>query len=238
MLNDRALGLKLGLGIALAVALLILATYFVPAHSVAVSALEQIRGFGQGAPIIYGAFFVVAAVLGFSRSVLIILAGVLFSPALAFGVVTVSIAITALVSFTLGRVFLKEWVNAKLATMPTAMRLLASVDDHGFKMVVLMRLNPFIPGFVNGYGFSVTPIRLSPYLLGSVLGALPLASIYIYLGWIGGRSILLDGTNFYDEFGVSTVLGLLVSAVLLLAVTWLGRRSLKSVDDEVAKQEI
>ena len=58
------------------------------------------------------------------------------------------------------------------------------------RLVVLLRLNPFIPAVLKNYGFGITEISFKQYAWATLIGQLPLVSLYTYLGWVGGNSML------------------------------------------------
>lgn len=157
-----------------------------------------------------------------------IIAGVLFSPVVAFTVVMLGLMSAFLVTFIMARYFAADWVAARMEKVSTAKALMSAVEKRGFRLLVLMRLNPFVPGVVNGYGFGMTSISLKDYLLASLLGSLPLTAIYIYLGWAGGESVLQSGSATQDVQNGTLIVGVVFSVILLLGISWYGHRAVAS----------
>lgn len=207
-------------------ALLVAATYFFPAREVAIDLIEQVRSYGPSAPVVYFLLHLVASIGGVSRTILTIVAGILFEPVIAFVVVTGSMMIAFMATFMAARYFVADWVQAKLDKTPAARQLMSAVEENSFRMLVLMRLNPFIPGIVNGYGFGLTSMKPMTYFLASVVGSLPLNLIYIYLGWAGGTAILRSGAETTNLQTGTIWFGAIVSVVMLVAITWYGRRAI------------
>lgn len=211
-------------------ALLVVATVVFPAQEVALDLIRQVRGYGTAAPIVYFFIHLAASISGFSRTILTIVAGILFEPVIAFVVVTASMMIAFMVTFTAARYFVADWVQAKLDEAPAARQLMGAVEDNCFRMLVLMRLNPFIPGILNGYGFGLTSINPLTYFIASVIGSLPLNLIYIYLGWAGGAAILQSGGETSSVQSGTVWFGAVVSVVMLIAITWYGRRAIVAAE--------
>lgn len=207
-------------------ALLVTATYVFPAREVAIGLIEQVRSYGSVAPLVYFFIILFASIGGISRTVMTIIAGILFEPFIAFVVVTGSMMIAFMVTFTAARYFVADWVNAQLEKTPLARKLMCAVEDDCFRMLVLMRLNPFVPGIVNGYGFGLTSIKPLTYFVASVIGSLPLNLIYIYLGWAGGTAILQSGGDANRLQSGTMLFGVAVSVVMLVTITWYGRRAI------------
>lgn len=221
---------KTGLALLLAIAAVAAVVYLLPAKELAIDLITRIRGAGAVAPLLFFFVYVSAAVLGFSRTVLAIVAGIVFNPVVAFAVVLIAMMASFMATYTLARFFLEEWVAARLENIPVARGLMQAVEDNGFRMLVMMRMNPFVPGFVNGYGFGLTSIRPLTYLLGSVIGSIPLTLIYLYLGWAGGEAMLRSGGQSQQLQEGTMLFGIGLSVVMLVAITWYGRRTLAAAE--------
>lgn len=193
--------------------------------------VDRVNSYGAVAPLIYVLVYIILAVGGFPRSVLAVVSGILFDPIVAVIAVSIAILITFVVTFMLARYYAGNWVEKKLEKIPTARKLMSAVEENGLRLLVLMRMNPFVPGFVNGYGFGLTSIDFRSYILGSMVGSLPLNLIYVYLGWTGGRAILLDIDGGEGMQTGNLVLGLVVSTLAFAVIAYYGRRALKSVEE-------
>lgn len=68
-------------------------------------------------------------------------------------------------------------------------RLLASVEQGGWRMVALLRLVPVIPHSLTNYALGLTRLGIGAYAAGSLLGQLPLTIAYADLGAAGGRAL-------------------------------------------------
>lgn len=196
----------------------------VPVRDIADDLIGWVRSYGTMASVVYCCIFLLAAIVGFSRTVLTIIAGIIFEPVTALLAVIISSMAAFMTTFLLSRYFIADWVSRRLGKIPIAEKCMEAVEDQGFVMLVMMRLNPFIPAFVNGYGFGLTSIGPWKYLLASLLGSLPLILVFIYLGWAGGKAFLLGGAESETLEAGTLVFGVVVSVVTLVFISWYARR--------------
>lgn len=170
--------------------------------------------------------YVVAAVLGIPRTPMHILAGVVFSFPIAMLVVLVGAASAHSTTFWIARTVARDWVCKRLEKSPQAQRVLDLVDEECFKLVLLVRMNLFIPGVLKGYGFGTTDVPYWKYITASVLGFLPIGLAHVYLGWAGGAAVLYGGGEFSTVERWMIAGGVVASIVLVAAVYFYGRRLL------------
>lgn len=171
--------------------------------------------------------YVIAAVLGIPRTPMHVLAGVVFSFPIAMLVVLVGAASAHSTTFWIARTVAHDWVCRKLESAPQAARVLDLVDEECFKLVLLVRMNLFIPGVLKGYGFGTTEVPYWKYLAASVLGFLPIGLAHVYLGWAGGMAVLDGNGEFSDVQKWMIAGGVVVSVILVAGVYYYGRRLLK-----------
>lgn len=211
----------------LIIASLIVVALVVPAKEIAVDLIGQIRSYGNTAPVVFFFIYLAAAMLGLSRSLVTIVAGIVFQPIVALMVVLVSSMTAFMATFFVSRYLVADWVSNRLENNPLAQKCISAVEDNGFRMLVMMRLNPFIPGFINGYGFGLTSINPLTYFAASLVGSLPLMLVYISLGWVSGKAVLYGGSDAKVLESGTLILGAVVSLVMLVVISWYARRSLK-----------
>ena len=230
------MGRKTKIGLTATLILVVAAAlYLVPAKEIAVDLITRIRDAGAVAPVLFFFVYLFAAVVGFSRTVLAIVAGIVFNPVVAFAVLLAAMMVAFMCTYILARYFLADWVAARLEKMPVAKKLLSAVEENSFRMLVMMRMNPFVPGFVNGYGFGLTAIKPLTYWIGSVVGSIPLTLIYVYLGWAGGEAMLRSEGQAQKLQEGTMLFGVGLSVVMLLAIAWYGRRTIAGNDTPNAK---
>ena len=220
--------------IGLVVSALIALAVLLPAKELAIELIDWVRGLGALGPAVFFLAYLTASILGFSRTALNIVAGTLFDPVIAVATVVGAAVVAFLSTYSIARYFAADWVAARLKRYRVAKNLMSAVEANGFRLLILMRMNPFVPGFVNGYGFGLTSIRLIPYLVASVIGALPLILINVYLGWAGGEAMLRsDGQPSAVQSG-TLAFGVVLSLVLLVAIGWYGKRVLQTSSEASA----
>jgi uncharacterized membrane protein YdjX (TVP38/TMEM64 family) len=103
--------------------------------------------------------------------------------------------------------------------------LLKRADRGGWRMVAVLRLVPVIPHSLTNYALGLTGVRLGAYVVGSLLGQLPLTIAYADLGAAGGQ-VLLGGADWRHQVLWPSLIGL-AALLLSLAIPVLARRRLR-----------
>lgn len=212
----------------LAIAVLtIVAWKLLPVDTWMRSLILTMSGLGVWGMLAYYVVFVLAACIGFPRTPLTIGAGILFSYTGGLATVLAASATTFFLTFEISRHYLRDSIKRELESSPNAATLLATVEEQGFKMVFLLRMNPFIPGVIKGYALGTTSLRLSTYMFASILGFLPLAAAYTYLGWLGGVAMMNNEDQPEGLRNTILIGGAIVSTVLIAVLYWYSNRLTK-----------
>lgn len=190
------------------------------------AAISWIEDKGFVGVIGFWVIYVLAALVGIPRTPMHIVAGVVFSFPIALLVIIIGAASAHSATFWIARTVARDWVCKQLEKSPQAARVLELVDEECFKLVLLVRMNLFIPGVLKGYGFGTTDIPYGKYILASVLGFLPIGIAHVYLGWAGGATMLDGDADFTAVQKWLLIGGGVVSLVLVAAVYYYGRRAL------------
>jgi uncharacterized membrane protein YdjX (TVP38/TMEM64 family) len=161
------------------------------------------------APLGFIAIHVAASLLFVPRTLLAIVAGMLFG--IGWGIVWAELgSVTgAAAGFLLAR-----FLNAGLIDLRRGTRIaliLDRVERGGWRAVALLRLMPPVPHSVANYGLALTQLPLGAYAFGSLVGQLPMTVAYVELG-AGGERWLLGGTGWMEP----TLIGLGVLSLSLL----------------------
>jgi uncharacterized membrane protein YdjX (TVP38/TMEM64 family) len=221
----------LGLGCAMVV----LATVPIPIRDW----LTQLEDGGDFAVVLLAAAYIPAAVLLLPALLFTLSAGYCFG--LWRGVLAAIVGATlgASVVFFLGRTLAREWVEARLAKRPRFRALDRAVGEHGFKIVLLMRLSPAMPYNVMNYAFSITRVSFRDFFFGTAIGMLPVAFLYAYLGAAAhdaarNMTDVMDGrTSAGDPTHRLVLIGGVISALgATVVLTRIARRALSRVLDE------
>ncbi len=131
-----------------------------------------------------------------------------------------------ILTFIIARTFAREWVLNRITKLPNVERMLELVEEEGFKLVFLLRLNPFIPGVLKGYGLGTTRISFFKYVTASFLGFLPIALAHVYLGWVGGEAMLESDSSPTQLQRWLLYGGVAASVILVVLVYAYGRRAM------------
>jgi uncharacterized membrane protein YdjX (TVP38/TMEM64 family) len=190
---------------------------------------ELARASGPWGPVLYGTVYILACVMFVPGSLLTLGAG--YTLGLLPGVITVSVASTigASLVFLLSRFLLRDWVYQRVSHHPRFQGLDEAVRQQGFKIVLLVRLSPFLPFNVLNYMLGATKIAFRDFVVASWLGMLPATMVYVYLGTtIRGLTEELSGT--VEENPIRRIffwVGLAATIAVAVVITHAARKALK-----------
>ncbi|MGY0147812.1 TVP38/TMEM64 family protein [Edwardsiella tarda] len=180
------------------------------------TALRQLLGtfgFCYGA-IGYVLLFVVASLLLFPGSALVIAAALLFG---AFWGTLLSLLAATLASacaFLLARHLGREWLLSRFGDRPLFQRIARGIDAYGVDFLIFTRLVPLFPYNIQNYAYGLTDIGFWRYTLISALTLLPGTWVYSYLA----ATLAEQGITWRVS------VELLLCGVLLFALTQAARR--------------
>jgi uncharacterized membrane protein YdjX (TVP38/TMEM64 family) len=138
---------------------------------------------GRAGTLLYGAVDVVATVLLFPGTPFTLGAGFLYGTAIGSVVISIASTAAATAGFLLARYISGDWLIRRLDRFASLRALDQTIADHGFKMVLLMRLQPvFIPFAYLNMGLGLSRVKLRDFIFGSWLGMLPGTILYVYVG--------------------------------------------------------
>ncbi len=146
---------------------------------------HQVKGLGGFAPVAYGLFYVVAALLFVPGAAITIAAGALFGLGLGTVVVSLSSTTAAAIALPLSRTLLRERVEAFAKERKSFRAIDDAITDGGWKIVGLLRLSPVVPFSALNYLLGLTNVRYVPAVLVSWAAMLPGTLLYVYFGAIG-----------------------------------------------------
>lgn len=144
--------------------------------------LDWVEHLGSWGPLLFMAFYSLAAVLLVPGSVLTLGAGALFGVVRGSIYVSVASTLGATGAFLIGRYLARDRVAARIAGHPTFSAMDKAVAEEGWKIVGLTRLSPVFPFTLLNYAFGLTRVRLRDYVVASWLGMMPGTVMYVYLG--------------------------------------------------------
>ena len=151
------------------------------------AALDPMRiaaaiGHYPAAPLVFLAVHIAASLLFVPRTLLAIVAGLLFG--MGSGIVW---AAAGSVAGAVAGFLVARYVNSGLIDLRRLGPVVGKVERGGWRAVTMLRLIPVIPHSLANYALGLTRLPLAAYALGSLLGQLPLTIAYVDLGAAGGR---------------------------------------------------
>ena len=139
------------------------------------------------APLVFVAAQIAASLLFVPRTLLAIVAGLLFGIWWGTAWAALGSLLGAAAGFLVAR-----YINSGLIDLESDPRIgafLDRVERGGWRVVALVRLAPILPHSLVNYALGLTRLPLSAYAVGSLLGQLPLTVACVNLGAAGGRLI-------------------------------------------------
>ncbi|MBF0180588.1 MAG: VTT domain-containing protein [Magnetococcales bacterium] len=144
---------------------------------------SRVRDLGGAGMALFVAIYAVATVIFLPGSVLTLAGGALFGPWLGGGLSLLGATMGAGVAFLIARYLAGEWVTRRAAGI--AARLLAGVEQEGWRFVAFVRLVPAFPFNLLNYALGLTRIRFDHYLITSLICMAPGGLAYAWLGHAG-----------------------------------------------------
>ena len=168
-----------------------------------------------GAPLAFLAVHIAASLLFIPRTLLAIVAGLLFG--MGWGIVW---AATGSVAGAVTGFLAARFVNSDLVDLQRLGPVVGTLERGGWRAVAVVRLIPVIPHSLANYALGLTRVTLGAYALGSLLGQLPLTIAYVDFGAAGGR-LMHGGANWVAP----TLIGLAALSLSLLIPAVARRRA-------------
>lgn len=167
---------------------------------------------GPWAPIAHIALFTIATVLFVPGAILGLAGGALFGPLWGTIFNLIGAALGATASFLVARYVASGWVRRKAG--PRLQRLIAGVEEEGWRFVAFTRLVPLFPFNLLNYALGLTRIPLLQYVLASLVCMLPGTLAFTWLAHAGREA--LAGHDTAIQYG-------LIALALLATIAFLPR---------------
>ncbi len=158
------------------------------------------------APLGFLAVHIAASLLFIPRTLLAIVAGLLFG--MGWGIVW---AASGSVAGAIAGFLVARYINSGLIDAGRLGPVVAQVERGGWRAVAVLRLIPVIPHSLANYALGLTRLPLAAYAFGSLLGQLPMTIAYVDLGAAGER-LMLGGASWIEP----TLIGLAALSLSLL----------------------
>ena len=164
------------------------------------------------APLGFLAVHIAASLLFIPRTLLAIVAGLLFG--MGWGIVW---AESGSVAGAMAGFLVARYINSGLINLGRLGPVVGRVERGGWRTVAMLRLIPVMPHSLANYALGLTRVSLGAYTLGSLLGQLPMTIAYVDLGAAGERLILCSA-----RWLEPTLIGLaaLTLSLLIPVIAW------------------
>ena len=168
------------------------------------------------APLLFLGLHVVFSLLFLPRAAMAIVAGLIFGFWMGLFWATAGCTLGGLVGFLLARYL-------RYGTPPAAERsrfrtLLSRVERGGWRAVMMVRLVPVIPHSLTNYLLGLSTVPLESFLVGSLVGQLPMTVAFVQFGAAGTR--LMAGR---PDWVHPTLIGLGILALSALLPRLIGK---------------
>jgi uncharacterized membrane protein YdjX (TVP38/TMEM64 family) len=204
---------------------IVLAWRFLPMRNWILFITDLVRQLGTWGIVVYAVMYV-GGVLFLAPAEIMSIAGGLVFGLWAIPLVIVLATLGATFDFLVSRYFLRAKVR-EFARRRTAFDALdRAVRNEGWKVVLLLRLNPLVPFNLQNYLFGVTDIRLLAYAVATFFGIMPGTAAYMYLGILGGEAAAGKAPGGLKLAFLAA--GLVATLALVLFVGWRAKAMLRS----------
>ena len=160
------------------------------------------------------------------------LAGAIYGTWIGSFLVFLGGSLGAIISFLLGRTFLRNWIQKKLSSFPKMQILLDNVSKEGLKLIVLTRLSPAFPFSLLNFAYGLSKVTFRDYLIG-LIGILPGTILFCGLGSLAGEVArfgeVLSGKD-TSSFSFLNITGILATILVVLIVNNVIRKSYQELD--------
>src|SRR5579859_3194814 len=192
--------------------------------------LVWVRGLGTFGVLFYFLAYVVGTVVFVPGTAFTLGSGLLFG--VLWGTVLVSLASVsgATIAFLIARTFGREWTLKRIERYPKFKIIDRAIGQNGFKLVLLMRLQPvFLPFAILNYALGLTRVRLRAYIFASWSGMLAARTVDVDVG-TSRKSIsdLVQGRVSANNHWQQLLFwgGVVLSAVLVAIFTRIAKQAL------------
>lgn len=140
--------------------------------------------------------FAVTTMLLVPGSLMTLAGGALFGPWLGTLINVLGASLGAIGAFLIARFVAGHWVRERIEASQAERfkRILAGVEEEGWRFVAFTRLVPLFPYFLLNFAYGFTRIGLWPYTLSSIIFGIPGAAAFTWFGYVG-REAVTGGNN-------------------------------------------
>ncbi|MCP9824246.1 VTT domain-containing protein [Synechococcus sp. EJ6-Ellesmere] len=153
------------------------------------------------------------------------LAGALYGTVWASVIVFLGASLGAIVTFLLGRHWLRGWTRRRLQAAPKLLAIERAVSQEGLKLVLLTRLSPAFPFSLLNLAYGLSEVSLRDYLIG-LLAILPGTVLFCALGDLAG-DVARFGEVLHGEADAGTWVLRILGLVATAGTIWVAGRAVR-----------
>ncbi len=187
-MSRRGVGLQLDRW-GLACLLLVLLALVFADRIYGIPSTHQLRGtfehMGVWGAFAYAGVYAPATLSPLPKSVFTIAAGAIFGIPTGLLVVVSGATSGAVMAFLIARTLGSEGIHALLGNQ--IRRFDTQLETHGLWTVLVARLIPIVPFTAFNYVAGISRLRLSVFIIGTLVGMLPATTAYVAIGAYGSR---------------------------------------------------
>lgn len=176
-----------------------------------------------GMVIVFTSMFVPDTLLAFA-------AGALFGLGWGTVLTVVGVVLTAALNFLTARSLLRSRIEKMLEQHPKLRAIQRAADREGLRLQLLLRLAPINPVSVS-YVLGASGVRFSTFLLATA-GLIPVVFVEVYFGYLANHVTTVAGnvSEHSTLHTVMTVVGFVVSIVLMIYITRVASRAIAEAE--------
>ena len=158
------------------------------------------------------------------------LAGLVYGSLLGSLFVFIGAFSGAIITFTLVRTFLRDWINKRLNSFPRLQLIEQSITSEGLKLIIITRLSPAFPFGLLNVAYALSKVTLQDFIIG-LLAILPGTLLYCSLGSLAGEISKFDSVIANrSDFNYLTLIGAFATVLALFFLLRIIRNSIQEMD--------
>ena len=175
--------------------------------------LSAFEGVGTLGYVLFVCAYILGGLLLLPESLFTVAAGVLFGIGWGFAIAWGSAMATAVLALLIARMFLRRWVEKRVAKNKWLHAVNKALPKEGWKVVALARLTA-IPFGMENYLFGLTKVHMRDYMLATGLAIMPGTLVAVFLGATGRALIGGSSPLKWALFGAGLVASVVLSVFL------------------------
>lgn len=170
----------------------------------------RVESLGAWAPVGFVLLYGVSTVAGLPGGILDVVGGAVFGPVYGSLYNLAGGTLGAAFAFIVARYVAADWVRRRAG--PRVQRVIASVEEDGWRFVAFVRLVPVLPYTIANYLLGLTRIPFWHYVLATIVFMAPATVAYTYIGYAGSQALAGEADNIRYALLMLAVIALLIFA--------------------------